>query len=177
MSSPREGGDERRDPRRRRRSEMFGLQASGAAASWVVGRMGTDAHLYDDPDDASIPTLLDSRFDADKLDALKRLLALIAQGVDVAHFFPQVILLLLLASSPSFLPSYRPALHLANCFVCRLSRTWPRNRWRSRSSSIYTSSTTLRSKLVPHMHSSCLQSVAVIREQLLLFTFVCFIPD
>ncbi|KAF0933642.1 hypothetical protein E2562_018875 [Oryza meyeriana var. granulata] len=62
---------------------MFGLQASGAAASWVVGRMGTDAHLYDDPDDASIPTLLDSRFDADKLDALKRLLALIAQGVDV----------------------------------------------------------------------------------------------
>uniref|UniRef100_A0A0E0JU94 AP-3 complex subunit beta n=2 Tax=Oryza punctata TaxID=4537 RepID=A0A0E0JU94_ORYPU len=70
---------------------MFGLQASGAAASWVVGRMGTDAHLYDDPDDASIPTLLDSRFDADKLDALKRLLALIAQGVDVAHFFPQVV--------------------------------------------------------------------------------------
>ncbi|KAG8079178.1 hypothetical protein GUJ93_ZPchr0007g3687 [Zizania palustris] len=70
---------------------MFGLQASGAAASWVVGRMGTDAHLYDDPDDASIPTLLDSRFDADKLDALKRLLALIAQGVDVAHLFPQVV--------------------------------------------------------------------------------------
>ncbi|RLN22081.1 AP3-complex subunit beta-A [Panicum miliaceum] len=60
---------------------MFGLQASGAAASWVVGRMGTDAHLYDDPDDASIPALLDSRFDADKVDALKRLLALIAQGV------------------------------------------------------------------------------------------------
>ncbi|XP_006646740.2 AP3-complex subunit beta-A [Oryza brachyantha] len=70
---------------------MFGLQASGAAASWVVGRMGTDAHLYDDPDDASIPTLLDSRFDADKLDALKRLLALIAQGVDVSHHFPQVV--------------------------------------------------------------------------------------
>ncbi|CAN6291824.1 unnamed protein product [Urochloa humidicola] len=70
---------------------MFGLQASGAAASWVVGRMGTDAHLYDDPDDASIPALLDSRFDADKVDALKRLLALIAQGVDVAHLFPQVV--------------------------------------------------------------------------------------
>nr|CAB3503671.1 unnamed protein product [Digitaria exilis] len=70
---------------------MFGLQSSGAAASWVVGRMGTDAHLYDDPDDASIPALLDSRFDADKVDALKRLLALIAQGVDVAHLFPQVV--------------------------------------------------------------------------------------
>ncbi|PVH37440.1 hypothetical protein PAHAL_5G002100 [Panicum hallii] len=70
---------------------MFGLQASGAAASWVVGRMGTDAHLYDDPDDASIPALLDSRFDADKVDALKRLLALIAQGVDVANLFPQVV--------------------------------------------------------------------------------------
>jgi hypothetical protein len=74
---------------------MFGLQASGAAASWVVGRMGTDAHLYDDPDDASIPELLDSRFDADKVDALKRLLALIAQGVDVAHLFPQVTVILL----------------------------------------------------------------------------------
>ncbi|RLM60405.1 AP3-complex subunit beta-A [Panicum miliaceum] len=70
---------------------MFGLQASGAAASWVVGRMGTDAHLYDDPDDASIPALLDSRFDADKVDALKRLLALIAQGVDVANLFPQAV--------------------------------------------------------------------------------------
>ncbi|GJM91752.1 hypothetical protein PR202_ga08161 [Eleusine coracana subsp. coracana] len=53
--------------------------------------MGTDAHLYDDPDDAAIPDLLDSRFDADKVDALKRLLALIAQGVDVSHHFPQVV--------------------------------------------------------------------------------------
>ncbi|VAH70271.1 unnamed protein product [Triticum turgidum subsp. durum] len=53
--------------------------------------MGTDAHLYDDPEDAAIPALLDSRFDGDKVDALKRLLALIAQGVDVAHLFPQVV--------------------------------------------------------------------------------------
>ncbi|KAJ1287279.1 hypothetical protein BS78_03G419300 [Paspalum vaginatum] len=83
---PRGKGAHERDPPR-----MFGFQASGAAASWVVGRMGTDAHLYDDPDDASIPALLDSRFDADKVDALKRLLALIAQGVDVAHLFPQVV--------------------------------------------------------------------------------------
>ena len=43
---------------------MFGMRASGAAASWVVGRMGTDAHLYDDPEDAAILALLDSRFDA-----------------------------------------------------------------------------------------------------------------
>ncbi|KAI4978829.1 hypothetical protein ZWY2020_015582 [Hordeum vulgare] len=43
---------------------MFGMRASGAATSWVVGRMGTDAHLYDDPEDAAILALLDSRFDA-----------------------------------------------------------------------------------------------------------------
>ena len=66
------------------------MRASGTTASWVVGWMGTDAHLYDDPEDAAIPALLDSRFDADKVDVLKRLLALIAQGVDVAHLFPQV---------------------------------------------------------------------------------------
>jgi hypothetical protein len=33
---------------------------SGAAASWMVGRMGTDAHLYDDPEDAAISALLNS---------------------------------------------------------------------------------------------------------------------
>ncbi|KAE8810996.1 AP3-complex subunit beta-A [Hordeum vulgare] len=43
---------------------MFGMRASGAAASWVVGRMGTDVHLYDDPKDAAILAVLDSRFDA-----------------------------------------------------------------------------------------------------------------
>lgn len=51
---------------------MFGVQ-------WWGG-LGADAHLRDDPDDASIPALLDSRFDADKVDALNRLLA---------HLFPQ----------------------------------------------------------------------------------------
>ncbi|KAE8790460.1 AP3-complex subunit beta-A [Hordeum vulgare] len=40
------------------------MRASGAAASWVVGRMGTDTHLYGDPEDAAILALLDSRFDA-----------------------------------------------------------------------------------------------------------------
>ena len=46
---------------------MFGLQESGVAASSVVGRMGTDAHL----DDASVAALRDSRVNADKVDALK----------------------------------------------------------------------------------------------------------
>lgn len=60
-------------------------------ASTMVFRIGTDAHLYDDPDDVSIIPLLDSKFDSEKCEALKRLLALIAQGLDVSNFFPQVI--------------------------------------------------------------------------------------
>ncbi|KAH0454565.1 hypothetical protein IEQ34_016489 [Dendrobium chrysotoxum] len=60
-------------------------------ASTLVFRIGTDAHLYDDPDDVNIAPLLDSRFDSEKCEALKRLLALIAQGVDVCNFFPQVV--------------------------------------------------------------------------------------
>ncbi|KAK9664928.1 hypothetical protein RND81_14G077900 [Saponaria officinalis] len=59
-------------------------------ASTMVFRIGTDAHLYDDPDDVNIVSLLDSKFDSEKCEALKRLLALIAQGVDVSNFFPQV---------------------------------------------------------------------------------------
>lgn len=54
-------------------------------------RIGTDAHLYDDPDDVNIAPLLDSKFDSEKCEALKRLLALIAQGFDVSNFFPQVV--------------------------------------------------------------------------------------
>ncbi|RXH94470.1 hypothetical protein DVH24_024154 [Malus domestica] len=57
----------------------------------MVFRIGTDAHLYDDPDDVSIAPLLDSRFDSEKCEALKRLLALIAQGFEVSNFFPQVV--------------------------------------------------------------------------------------
>ncbi|KAG6535754.1 hypothetical protein ZIOFF_000781 [Zingiber officinale] len=60
-------------------------------ASSLVLRIGTDAHLYDDPDDVSIGPLLESRFDSEKVDALKRLLALLAQGSDVSQFFPQVV--------------------------------------------------------------------------------------
>nr|XP_040247031.1 AP-3 complex subunit beta [Aegilops tauschii subsp. strangulata] len=61
---------------------MCGMRAS------IVGG-GADAHLYDDPDGAATPVLLDSRFDGDKLDALEHLLALISRGVDVAHLSPQ----------------------------------------------------------------------------------------
>ena len=70
---------------------QFGVTAEGLSkASSLVFRIGTDAHLYDDPDDVSIGPLLDSSFDSEKIEALKRLLALIAQGVDVSNFFPQV---------------------------------------------------------------------------------------
>ncbi|KAI4372981.1 hypothetical protein MLD38_011156 [Melastoma candidum] len=60
-------------------------------ASTLVFRLGTDAHLYDDPEDVNIAPLLDSKFDSEKCEALKRLLALIAQGFDVSNFFPQVV--------------------------------------------------------------------------------------
>ncbi|KAI5020172.1 hypothetical protein ZWY2020_045060 [Hordeum vulgare] len=50
-----------------------------------------EAHLYGNRDGAAIPALLDSRFDGDKLDALKNLFALISQGVYVAHLSPQVV--------------------------------------------------------------------------------------
>ncbi|MBA0871848.1 hypothetical protein Goshw_000441 [Gossypium schwendimanii] len=57
----------------------------------MVFRFGTDAHLYDDADDVSIAPILDSKYDSEKCEALKRLLALIAQGLDVSNLFPQVV--------------------------------------------------------------------------------------
>ncbi|GLJ04692.1 hypothetical protein SUGI_0001410 [Cryptomeria japonica] len=65
--------------------------ASFSRASTLMLRMGTDAHLYDDPQDANINSLLDSKFDSEKVEALKRLLALMSQGCDVSNFFPQVV--------------------------------------------------------------------------------------
>ncbi|MCO5586355.1 hypothetical protein L7F22_040295 [Adiantum nelumboides] len=74
---------------------MFPQLASTAAsftkASSLVLKAGTDAHLYDDPHDADIVRLLDSKFDAEKVEALKRLLALTSQGSDVSTFFLQVV--------------------------------------------------------------------------------------
>jgi len=70
---------------------QFGATAESLSkASTAVFRIGTDAALYDDPEDVNIAPLLDSRFDSEKCEALKRLLALIAQGFDVSNFFPQV---------------------------------------------------------------------------------------
>lgn len=70
---------------------QFGATAESLSkASTAVFRIGTDAHLYDDPEDVNIAPLLDSKFDSEKCEALKRLLALIAQGFDVSNFFPQV---------------------------------------------------------------------------------------
>lgn len=71
---------------------QFGATADSLSkASSLVFRIGTDAHLYDDPDDVNIASLLDSKFDSEKCEALKRLLALIAQGCNVSNFFPQVV--------------------------------------------------------------------------------------
>ncbi|GER34904.1 AP-3 complex subunit beta-2 [Striga asiatica] len=78
--------------RRERMLTQFGATAESLSkASTMVFRIGTDAHLYDDPDDVSIAPLLDSKFDSEKCEALKRLLALIAQGLDVSSYFPQVV--------------------------------------------------------------------------------------
>ncbi|KAJ6983111.1 AP3-complex subunit beta-A isoform X1 [Populus alba x Populus x berolinensis] len=69
---------------------QFGATADTLSkASTLMFRFGTDAHLYDDPEDVNIAPLLDSKFDSEKCEALKRLLALIAQGFDVSNFFPQ----------------------------------------------------------------------------------------
>ncbi|KAL1218591.1 AP3-complex subunit beta-A [Cardamine amara subsp. amara] len=71
---------------------QFGSTAETLSkASAVMLRIGTDAHLYDDPEDVNIAPLLDSKFESEKCEALKRLLALIAQGFDVSNFFPQVV--------------------------------------------------------------------------------------
>jgi hypothetical protein len=81
-----------REKSKKKMFPQFGATAESLSkASTAVFRIGTDAHLYDDPEDVNIAPLLDSRFDSEKCEALKRLLALIAQGFDVANFFPQVI--------------------------------------------------------------------------------------
>ncbi len=73
--------------------------ASLTRATALIHRVGTDAYLYDDPEDANIASLLDSKFEAEKVQGLKRLIALLSQGVDVSNFFPQVCL----SASPEFL--------------------------------------------------------------------------
>lgn len=78
-------------------SSMFPQFASTAAsltrATSLMNRVGTDAYLYDDPEDGNIAMLLDSKFEVEKVEGMKRLIALVSQGRDVSSFFPQVCVL------------------------------------------------------------------------------------
>lgn len=87
--------------------------------------MGTDAHLYDDPEDVNIAPLLDSKFDSEKCEALKRLLALIAQGFDVCNFFPQVPLkIIIVFLSIYFLASTPIAQHWTEAYLILFVSKW-----------------------------------------------------
>ena len=95
---------------------QFGATAETLSkASSMVFRIGTDAHLYDDPEDVNIAPLLDSKFDSEKCEALKRLLALIAQGFDVSNFFPQVLKTTI---TPQKILPKSPLIH---CLINRIS--------------------------------------------------------
>lgn len=93
---------------------MFPQFASTAAsftrATSLMNRVGTDAYLYDDPEDGNIAMLLDSKFEAEKVEGMKRLISLLSQGRDVSSFFPQVCALykeiLLCHSSSCILSSH-----------------------------------------------------------------------
>ncbi|CAM6097008.1 unnamed protein product [Calypogeia fissa] len=60
-------------------------------ATALITRVGTDASLYDDPETEDFSGLLDSKFEAEKIEGMKRLIALMSQGRDVSNFFPQVV--------------------------------------------------------------------------------------
>lgn len=64
--------------------------ASLTRATALMSRVGTDAYLYDEPEDGNIAVLLDSKFEAEKVEGMKRLIALLSQGRDVSNFFPHV---------------------------------------------------------------------------------------
>ena len=108
---------------------QFGATAETLSkASSMVFRIGTDAHLYDDPEDVNIAPLLDSKFDSEKCEALKRLLALIAQRFDVSNFFPQVLKTTITPHKQNL-----PKSHLIYCSINQISgrlRTWQLNRWK-----------------------------------------------
>ncbi|EMS61487.1 hypothetical protein TRIUR3_01871 [Triticum urartu] len=80
-----------REPGQRGVGDVRNAGEHRGSISIADGHGATDAHLYGDPNDAAIPTLLRSRFHGDKFDALNHLLALISQGVDVAHLSPQAV--------------------------------------------------------------------------------------
>lgn len=64
--------------------------ASFSRATALLTRVGTDAHFYDDPEAPNLAILLDSKYEAEKTEGMKRLIALMSQGRDVSNFFPQV---------------------------------------------------------------------------------------
>ncbi|KAJ3057314.1 AP-3 complex subunit beta-1 [Rhizophlyctis rosea] len=55
--------------------------------------VGLPGHLYDTSEDKiqEIKTHLDSKFDKEKIDGLKRLIAMISKGRNVSEFFPDVV--------------------------------------------------------------------------------------
>ncbi|KAG6550527.1 hypothetical protein Mapa_007896 [Marchantia paleacea] len=65
--------------------------ASFSRATALLTRVGTDAHFYDDPEAPNLAILLDSKYEAEKSEGMKRLIALMSQGRDVSNFFPQVV--------------------------------------------------------------------------------------
>lgn len=94
-------------------------------ATALLTRVGTDANLYDDPETEDFSVLLDSKYEAEKIEGMKRLIALMSQGRDVSNFFPQVLSILqccfqalfsnathLSAQSSSMIISQRMLVHL-----------------------------------------------------------------
>eukprot|EP00897_Mesotaenium_endlicherianum_P001195 jgi/Mesen1/11076/ME000099S10514 len=58
----------------------------------LIGRVSSDGQLYDEPEEgASVAVLLDSKYDVEKAQGMKRLVAFMSQGKDVSEFFPQVV--------------------------------------------------------------------------------------
>ncbi|KAL2622194.1 hypothetical protein R1flu_002399 [Riccia fluitans] len=71
---------------------QFGYSAASfSRATALLTRVGTDAQLYDDPEAPNLALLLDSKYEAEKSEGMKRLIALMSQGRDVSNFFPQVV--------------------------------------------------------------------------------------
>ncbi|KAL3691864.1 hypothetical protein R1sor_005515 [Riccia sorocarpa] len=71
---------------------QFGYSAASfSRATTLLTRVGTDAQLYDDPEAPNLDLLLDSKYEAEKVEGMKRLIALMSQGRDVSNFFPKVV--------------------------------------------------------------------------------------
>jgi vesicle coat complex subunit len=59
-------------------------------AGSLLSRVGSDAAYIDEPEEKAIPPLLESRYQEEKIEGLKRTIALITLGKDVSEYFPQV---------------------------------------------------------------------------------------